>query len=179
MGGNCNRSSDCRPRRARATARLAGVVLVALVAGVADGQEVQPPLPAEPPPAAQPGFLDALGRWLDDSKAKLDNQIKSTTDAAKDAARAAEAAGQATGAMLRWPGAQVVQGRVRCAVAQNGAADCAEAAHALCRSKGFTAGKSIDINTAQKCPTWVWLSGRPAPEGACTTETFVLRATCQ
>ena len=157
--------------------------LALLCSGIALAQEVQPPPPAEPPPtAAPPSFLDALGRWLDDSKAKIDGQIKSTTDAvqgaAKDAKDAAEKAGQASGAVIGWPGA-VARGRVRCAVAPNGAPDCAEAANALCRSKGFKLGKILDINTAQKCPTWVWLSGQPAPEGTCTAETFVLGAACQ
>jgi hypothetical protein len=64
-------------------------------------------------------------------------------------------------------------------VAPNGAPDCVEAAHALCRSKGHGPGKSLEVNTVNKCPTWVWLSGQPAPEGTCTTETYVLQATCQ
>ena len=161
----------------------AAFALALLCSGIALAQEVQPPPPAEPPPtAAPPSFLDALGRWLDDSKAKIDGQIKSTTDAvqgaAKDAKDAAEKAGQASGAVIGWPGA-VARGRVRCTVAPNGAPDCAEAATALCLSKGFKLGKSLDVNTAQKCPTWVWLSGQPAPEGTCTVETFVLGASCQ
>ena len=62
---------------------------------------------------------------------------------------------------------------------RQGCVSVAEAANALCRSKGFKLGKILDINTAQKCPTWVWLSGQPAPEGTCTAETFVLGAACQ
>jgi hypothetical protein len=160
----------------------AAIALALLCSGIALAQEVQPPPRAEPPTAA-PGFLDALGRWLDDSKAKIDGQIKSTTDAvqgaAKDAKDAAEKAGQASSSVLGLPGTKVARGRVRCTVAPNGAPDCGEAANALCRSKGFGPGKSLDINTAQKCPTWVWLSGQPAPEGTCTVETFVLGASCQ
>jgi len=185
MSRCCNASSERRSKGARVSARLAGLAVALLCSGVALAQEVQPPPPAEPPPTAAPWFLDALGRWLEDSKAKIDDQIKNTTDAAKDAVQgaakgakdAAEKAGQAP--VLGWPGTNVARGRVRCAVAPNGAPDCTQAANALCRSKGFKVGKSLDINTAQKCPTWVWLSGQPAPEGTCTPETFVLGASCQ
>jgi hypothetical protein len=167
-------------RVAFALALLVAGAAVAQVAAMAQEteQRTEPPPNAAPPPF---GVLETLGRWLEDSKARIDNQIKSTADAAKDAAKdAAEKAGQATtGIMLGWPGTRVAQGRVRCAVAPNGAPDCTEAANALCRSKGFGPGKSMDINTAEKCPTWVWLSGRPAPEGTCKVETFVLQAACQ
>jgi hypothetical protein len=181
MSGYRNVSSDQRVKAV--IVRQAAFALALLCSGVALAQEVPPPPSAEPPPTAAPGFLDVLGRWLDDSKAKIDGQIKSTTDAvqgaAKDAKDAAEKAGQASGTVLGLPGTKVARGRVRCAVAPNGAPDCAEAANALCRSKGYGPGKSLEINTADKCPTWVWLSGRPAPEGTCTTENFVLQATCQ
>jgi hypothetical protein len=180
MSGYRNASS--RSYVKRATARRAVFALAFLVAGAAAAQETEQR--TEPPPNAAPppfGMLETLGRWLEDSKARIDNHIKNTTDAAKDAAKdAAEKAGQATtGMVLGWPGTKVAQGRVRCAVAPNGAPDCTEAANALCRSKGYGPGKSMDINTAEKCPTWVWLSGRPAPEGTCKVETFVLQAACQ
>ena len=131
--------------------------------------------PAEPQqaPAFQPGFIDLFSRWLGDSKTMLDEQIKNSTNAAKGAA---DAAGQA---VLGLPVTRVVNGRERCAVAPNGAPDCGPAAEALCRSKGLGSGRSVDINSAYKCPAWVWLSGRQPPEGVCTTETFVLRATCR
>jgi hypothetical protein len=165
-----------------ANVRRAAFALALLVSGAAVAQETEQR--TEPPPSAAPppfGIFEAFGRFLEDSKARIDNHIKNTTDAAKDAAKdAAEKAGQATnGLMLGLPGAKVAQGRVRCAVAPNGAPDCTEAANALCRSKGYGPGKSMDINTAEKCPTWVWLSGRPAPEGTCKVETFVLQAACQ
>jgi hypothetical protein len=181
--------SDGRPNGRGVPARLAVVVSLFLMAEAVAAQDAQPqpdpqaqPQAAPPqgapqqPPAFQPGFLDALGRWIGDSKSKIDEQFKSTTDAAKDAAGAA---GQATGVILGLPGTRVVLGRERCPVAPNGGADCAPAANALCRSKGFGAGRGFDISSAQKCPAWVWLSGRPPPDGICTTETFVSRAVCQ
>ena len=185
-----NATADRSRGAARVTAALAGGMLVLLVGTLARAQDdVQTaPPPAEPPPLARPGFFDAIERFLDESKTKIDQQLKGTSEAAKDAATdvakgaaqgAADVADQASNALLGWPGAKVVRGRVRCTVAPNGAPDCAEAANALCRSKGFAVGKSLDVNTAQKCPTWVWLSGRTPPEGTCTTETFVIGASCQ
>ena len=184
MGGHSNKGRRSIFRGM--CVRLAALTVLVLTAGSVLAQDTQLPPEPEPQPQAepwppqspafQPGFLDALGRWFDDSKAKLDEGIKGTTGAAKDAA---EAAGQATGAILGLPGTRIVTGRARCTVAPNGAAECTSAANELCRSKGFGAGKGLDVNTAHKCPAWVWLSGRPAPDGVCTTETFVLRAACR
>jgi hypothetical protein len=175
MTGHYNTFAD--RTLAALTAGRASFLLMLLIVGTAVAQEAAPE-PAEPP-VARPGIFDVIERWLEDSKARIDNQVKGTQQAIEGAAKDAAKAGQAGGAMLGLPGTKVARGRVRCAVAPNGAPDCAEAANALCRSKGYGPGKSVDINTADKCPTWVWLSGRPAPEGTCTTETFVLQATCQ
>src|SRR5262245_52094290 len=187
MIGHWNQTESDRRRKCRGTTVRSTVLawsLVMAAAAVAQEAEPQPPTPTQPQrqtdpqqfPAFQPGFLDALGRFLGDSKSKLDDQFKSTTDAARGAA---DAAGQATGAILGLPGTRVAIGRERCAVAANRAPDCAPAADALCRAMGVDVGKGVDINTAQKCPTWVWLSGRPPPDGVCVTETFVLRAMCR
>jgi len=187
MGGHWNKVSRRSTFRG-VRARLVALTVALLAAEPALAQDAQPQSQAEPEsqaepqpqpgqlPVFQPGFLDAIGRWFGNSKATLDEGIKGTTGVAKDAA---EAAGQATGVILGLPGTRVINGRARCSVAANGAADCTEAANALCRKKGFAAGRGLDINSAQKCPAWVWLSGRPAPDGVCTTETFVLRAVCQ
>jgi hypothetical protein len=172
MTGQCNAVTD----RKLTTAGCASLVAALLLVGSAAAQEV----PEQPePPLARPGIFDVIERWFEDSKARIDNQVKGTQQAIEDAAKDAAKAGQAGGAMLGFPGSKVARGRVRCAVAPNGAPDCVEAANALCRSKGYGPGKSVEINTADKCPTWVWLSGQRAPEGTCTTETFVLQATCQ
>ncbi|MEA2939346.1 MAG: hypothetical protein QOC56_2850 [Alphaproteobacteria bacterium] len=159
---------------------LAGMLLIAVSAAAQD-PGAPPALDAVPPvqmpnPNYQPGFLDVLGRWLGDSKAKIDEQIRNTADAAKGAAGAA---GQATGAIAALPGTRVVIGRQRCGRAPNGAPDCAPAATALCHFKGFGAGKSIDVVSTQKCSTVAWLTGRQNPETDCKTETFVTRAICQ
>jgi hypothetical protein len=183
-----------RARIAAAGAVLGGLLILADAANAQNApQPLAPPdaagaaPPPPPDPSYQPGFLDALGRWIGDSTAKVGEGIKSTGDAigsigaqATGAAKdAAGAAGQATGAIVGLPGTRVVNGRERCAVAANGAPDCAPAANALCRSKGFTAGKGTDINSAQKCPAWVYWSGRGPNPTDCVPETFVLGAVCQ
>jgi len=151
------------------------------------GAETTPPAAQAPDPGFRPGFLEALGRWFGDSKAAVDSQIKSTqetiggiggqaNDAAKDALGVAR---DAAGVIVGLPTARIVNGRERCPQAPNGAPDCRPAAEALCRGKGFASGKGLDISSAQKCPAWVWLSGRKPGEGECSVETFVTRAVCQ
>ncbi len=178
-------------------AALAGALVVAVPAPAQDAQP-QPPSnpPAEPAPDPdfKPGFLEALGRWFGDSRSVIDGQLKSTEDALKntqdalgglgtratDSAKdAASAAREAAGAIAGLPFTRVVTGRERCTLAPNGGSDCAPAANALCRGKGFGAGLGLDITSAQKCPAWIWLSGRSPAEGECAVETFVTRAVCQ
>jgi hypothetical protein len=73
----------------------------------------------------------------------------------------------------------VVTGRSVCPVAGNGAPDCKAASDRLCKDKGYKDGKSLDIETAEKCSAKVYLSGRTGAPGECRTENFVTRAICQ
>src|SRR5438477_178853 len=143
----------------RGRVRLAVFVCVLLANGAAfaqdtaqspEGAPIAAPEPAAPDAASQPGFLGTLGRWLGDSKAKLNQGIKSTQDAiggvgtaatgaAKDAASAAQ---QATGVVVGLPGTRIVGGRERCSVAANEAPDCVGAASALCRANGLASGRA-------------------------------------
>jgi hypothetical protein len=150
----------------------------------------------EPPPAGapdagyQPGFIDAFGRFIGESAAKLDSQIKSTnealshlgsqtTDAAKGVAKDAVGVAKDAAALIGLPNARIFTGRERCAAAANGAPDCRAAANTACRNKGFATGKSLDTQSTQSCPARVWLSGRPPQDGDCRLETFLTRAVCQ
>jgi hypothetical protein len=167
---------------------------------VAQPAVAQPP--AAQPPAAElpganhkPGFIDVFGRFIGDSTTKLNSQLKSTnetlghlggqtSDAAKDAVKdaamgAVGTAKDAAGTLMGLPSARIVTGRERCVIAQNGVPDCRAAADAACRGKGFGSGRSLDTQSAQKCPARVWLSGRFPAEGDCQLETFVTRAVCQ
>jgi hypothetical protein len=165
----------------------AGIVL--LLAQAAPGQERQ----AAPdnaatqtrPRASAPGLLHALGRWFDESLANiglndthgpLGDAAARTGEAAKDAADAAMGAAEV---VVRLPSTRIVTARQRCDLAGNGAPDCQAAANTVCRSKGFWSGRSVDIESAQKCPAQVWLSRRSPAPGECALETFVTRAICQ
>ena len=169
------------------------LLIVAATAQEAARPPENPPLTPPSPPAAssprnEPGFLDAVGRWFDQSatefKAGVDkmkgsiNEFNERRDkAAKEAAAATKSA---TDAMLKLPATRMVEGRERCEVAANGSPDCRAAVEAICRGKGFGSGNSLDTQTAQKCSPRAWLNRRLTGEGeVCHTETFVTRAACQ
>ena len=69
----------------------------------------------------------------------------------------------------------VVKGRVVCPVAANGAPDCKRGADQLCKERGYAEGRSVDIESTQKCSAKSYFSG----QAACRTENFVTRAVCQ
>ena len=127
--------------------------------------------PFAPPPAAQapetnrPGFVDAVGRWLQEGKEKFDAQMKGAREALgefQDKARQTPRTPRAP-----WPPTPIVNGRARCEVAANGAPDCGAAANTVCRGKNSQTGKSVATQTEEKCPARVLLSGRsPRPASA-------------
>ncbi len=77
-----------------------------------------------------------------------------------------------------FPSTRVVTGHEKCTIAPNGAPDCVVAANAICKTKGFESGKSVDMTTAEVCPAQVYMAGRSTGPD-CHTETFVSRALCQ
>jgi hypothetical protein len=153
-----------------------------------------------PPPAAvnKPGFLHELGGWWDgsiayfsaklkDARGKVEDLGKTSNEAAKGAATAAQEAMKnavdvskdAASAVVRLPNTRLIEMRERCDKAPNGAPDCAAAAATGCRAKGFTGGKSLDVTTAENCPAPTVLSRQKPNEGECPVETVVTRAVCQ
>jgi|SRR4051812_11856919 len=176
-----------------ATAVIAGGMLL-LFSLAAAAQDATPNPPGrDAAPAARPGMLDSVGRWFKDSYNRLSSNVEGARDsfsvlgdragdAAKDAADAAKDAAatakDATDALVRLPNARVVEGHARCTMAANGAPDCRQAAEAVCKSKGFDSGSSLDIQSSQKCSARVWLSRSREP-GDCETQSFVIRAMCQ
>ena len=195
------------PGRSRVPSRRSRRIAPVLVAGIlvfslsARAQEPQVQSPASAPAPAQgnaPGMFDSVGRWLKDAFSRLGSNVEGArgtlgdlggraTEAAKSAANTAQgaaatarnAAKEAADAVARLPNARVVNGRERCTLAANGAPDCRRAAEAVCRSKGFGSGTSLDIQSAEKCPARVWLSRRQPEPGECDVESFVTRAVCQ
>jgi hypothetical protein len=183
------RITCARSRGGAARILLAAAAIVLLLAQAAAGEEPREPetttAAQTQPRGSEPGFLHALGRWVDDSLANIGlNNARGTLDdfggrtgeVAKDAVGAAKDAAES---VVRLPSTRIVSGRQKCELAGNGAPDCQAAASAACRSKGFSSGRSVDIESAQKCPARVWLSGRPPAPGECSLETFVTRAICQ
>ncbi len=156
----------------------------------------QPPPPAaaaSQAPAEKRGFFDGLSRWWQDSVAdfnaklkeqqtKMDDFNKKSAEAAKDAATATgQAMKSAADAMVKSATSKVIEIREPCAIAGNGAADCASAAVNACKGKGFSDGQPLDVRTAEKCNASLWLQGQgQRTAGAeCPVETVVLRAACQ
>lgn len=155
------------------------MVLMAALAAAQEGAST-------PKPNEDTGFFGAIGRWFDqqadkmnstfgDARQKIENFGHEAGVAAKSTAAGAK---DAADAVARIPSARVVTGHEKCVNAPNGAPDCVAAAAAMCKTKGFESGKSMDMTTAQVCPPKVLLSGRNSgPE--CHDETFVSRALCQ
>jgi|SRR5262245_10367492 len=177
------------------TAVVPGVAACAIFfIGLALAQEARPPaeIPnpsegvANAPPASasnslpRAGFVDTIGRWLDDGTTKFKSDLQGaqqTFDQLADQTR--DAAKDATGAVMGFPNVRIVTVRERCAVFANGGSDCQTAAATACRGKGFSGGKSVDTQSEQKCPAQVLLRSRGASDAECRTETFVTRALCQ
>lgn len=139
-----------------------------------------------PPPAEQPGFFGGIMQWFDRQASGIGSNLKGAGsqvdnfghEAGAAAKTTVDGAKDAAGAVVKIPAARVVTGHERCALAPNGAPDCVAAANAMCKTKGFDAGKSVDMTTAEICPPQVLLSGRSTgPE--CHDETFVSRVLCQ
>ena len=144
---------------------------------------VFPPQPP-PRPAVQRGFLNDFGQWWDksvaDFNAKMKEQQSKLNDFNKQSAAATqEAMKNAADAMVRLPTSRVIEIHEICALAGNGAPDCAAAATNACRGKGFITGQPVDIRTAEKCSASLWVSGQTPTSGNCPVETVVLRAACQ
>jgi len=136
------------------------------------------PAGAAPAPAFKPGLIDQLGRWMDEGKSRLKAGIAGAHESFdRLGGRAREAAREAAGTVMAWPGTRAITAHQRCEPAPNGAADCHAAAAALCRDKGFQAGRILDTQTERSCPARLLFSGRG--ESECRTEIFVTRAVCQ
>jgi hypothetical protein len=156
----------------------------------------QPPPPgaaASPAPAEKRGFFDNLERWWRDSvtdfnaklkeqQTKIDDFNKKSAEAAKDAANATQQTMKnAADAIVKSATSKVIEIHEPCALAGNGAADCASAAVNACKGKGFSDGQPLDVRTAEKCNASLWLQGQGqrSANAECPVETVVLRAACQ
>jgi len=135
------------------------------------------PLQIHPGQSSRAGVFSAIGRWFDDSIDTMTSGWNSTVGSIGDRANdAAKGARDAASSVMRIPGP--VMGREPCRVTASGGPDCQAATDALCRSKGFSAGTSLHIQSEQKCPVWGWIAGKE-PVGQCGNATYVTSAMCR
>jgi hypothetical protein len=133
---------------------------------------------ASKPPPGDPGLVEEMGKLLKESADGLSATFSNSKKAIEDLnARAKDATSNLP--RLGLGQTSIVSGRVMCPVAVNGAPDCKLASNQLCLAKGYKEGNSLDIESAEKCPAKVYLSGRQGVPGECRTENFVTRAVCQ
>jgi hypothetical protein len=156
-------------------------LLAALLAcgGPAGAQPDQnPPVPLQPPAVieAPPSPPATLLPTPAESLNAIGRLFGGATDAAGDVAKGV---GDAAGTVARLPLTNVVSGKEMCVNAPNGAPDCAAASLALCRSKGFQRGGSLDITSAYRCPAGFWAERREPNDKECINEAFVSKAVCQ
>lgn len=149
-------------------------------------QPTAPDAPAPPSATILPTpseTFSAIGRFIDQSLANVGAGVKGAGDTLGGVPNAAgdiaKGVGDAAGTIARLPGTNVVKGWERCADAPNGAPDCEVASVALCKTKGFERGKSLDITSAHKCPAQMWREGRQPSDAECKQESFVSQAICQ
>jgi hypothetical protein len=154
-----------------------------LTSALAFAQEAAP---SSEQPKEEPGFFAAVGRWFSQQSANVNSTFKDAREKVEGLGQEAGAAAKSTvegakdaaGAVARIPNVRTVSGHEKCQIAPNGAPDCVAAANAICKTKGFDSGRSLDMTTAEICPPKVWMAGRSTgPE--CRIETFVSRAVCQ
>jgi hypothetical protein len=167
---------------ARAFRACVAAGALVLLAGGALAQQDKPqsqPAPASPGPGGG-GFIDAFGRWIQDSVTNWNTGVKGTADAAGDVAKGmADVTRDTAGAVVRIPGARFVNAREVCPLAPNGAPDCRVAAEAICKANGFASGSSADFQTYQKCPPIALNRTDGEPPPPCVIESAVTRALCQ
>jgi hypothetical protein len=183
-----------------ASASIGALLVAAPELALAEQTNLPPSDPpaviAAPPEAAPPDpqggtrvlptpreTFGAIGKFIDQSISSVGAGVKgagetigATTSAAGDLAKGVT---DAAGTVARLPATNVVTGHELCAVAPNGAPDCTVASLALCKSKGFARGQSVDITSAFKCPPQMYREGRAPNPQECRDESFVSRAICQ
>ncbi|HEX7883917.1 MAG TPA: hypothetical protein VF499_14420 [Afipia sp.] len=141
----------------------------------APSQQATPPAPEPAPPASNPGLVEEIGKLLKDSASGLRSTLPSPGQAIDGLNSSAKDATDSLKRIAPLSGQTMASGRTLCPAAANGAPDCKLAADQLCKAKGYAEGKSVDIESTQKCSAKSYFSG----QGACRTENFVTRAVCQ
>lgn len=162
------------------------VILLSTISMLTAGA-VWPQTPPPSPPAAQaapappaapenPGLIGEIGKLLH----KLP-PLKSPSETFGDLnERAKDATKGATEALSDFAKpSSMASGRTICPVSANGAPDCKAAADKLCQGKGYKEGKSLTMDSAEKCSAKVLIPGRTRKPDDCHTDNYVTAALCQ
>lgn len=147
----------------------------------APSQQAVPPAAAPAPPAPErsnPGLIEEFGKLLKDSASGLSSTLPTLPSPSQTLEGLNSSTKDATDSLKRiapLSSQTMATGRTLCPAAANGAPDCKRGADQLCKEKGYVEGRSVDIESTQKCSAKAYFSGN----GACRTENFVTRAVCQ
>jgi hypothetical protein len=163
-----------------------GIAFGAMLAVLGTTQPTWPQQPAPPPPAQDdnPGLVNEIGKLLKNPSSLLPSFTSpSATEPPKPEAPQPEPATPEAAKPADSPSRSIVPaivtGRAVCPVSSTGGPDCKAAADTLCRSKGYSDGKSLASDAVEKCSAKLLIPGRARQPGDCKTESFVTRAWCQ
>src|SRR5262249_38046456 len=102
------------------------------------GSAASPSAAPWPDSVFQPGFVDTIGHWLNESTTRFKTDLQGTQATFDQFARdTRDVAKDATDAVMGLPNARIVTVRERCAAAQNAAPDCQAAPDTACRRTAF------------------------------------------
>ncbi len=136
-----------------------------------------PPQAAPPPPTPEkPGLISEIGKLL--HKLPTLKSPSETIDDLNERTRDATKGATETLTNLARP-SSMVSGRTICPVSANGAPDCKAASDRLCQDKGYKEGKSLTMDSAEKCSAKVLIPGRTRKPDDCHTDNYVTAALCQ
>jgi len=76
------------------------------------------------------------------------------------------------------PTAQIVYASERCASSGSGGPDCGEAAARVCKTKGFSSGKPVDVASANACRLNSSPALRPGVVATCRTKYELTASLC-
>ena len=134
------------------------------------------PAPTPPAKPENPGLIDEVRKLLHKlpTLKSPSETIEDMNERAKDATKGATE----TLTNLARP-SSMVSGRMICPASANGAPDCKAAADRLCQDKGYKEGKSLTMDSAEKCSAKVLIPGRTRKPDDCRTDNYVTAALCQ
>lgn len=145
---------------------------------VTPSQQTVPPATAPTPPAPErgnPGLIEEFGKLLKDSASSLSSTLPTPSQTLEGLNSSTKDATDSLKRIAPLSSQTMTTGRTLCPAAANGAPDCKRGADQLCKEKGYAEGRSVDVESTQKCSAKAYFSG----QGACRTENFVTRAVCQ